>query len=106
MVWLAIPYDSGAPRLPGVPMRIVRFTAAAWNFRVREAEIDGVPAYMTSAERTVADCFRLVRQAGTEAGPEAFRDALDKGLVNIEELARIETVMPCRRLRALLARYI
>jgi hypothetical protein len=52
--------------------------------------------------RTIADCFRLARQAGAEAGMEAFRDALAKGLVDTEELARIEKALHCRRLRALL----
>jgi predicted transcriptional regulator of viral defense system len=86
-------------------VRIVRFKPIAWTFRVTEIDIDGVPIYITSPARTVADCFRLARQAGTEAGMEAFRDALGKRLVTIEELSRIESALPCLRLRALLARY-
>jgi hypothetical protein len=62
-----------------------------------------VSAYITSPERTVADCFRLARQAGAEAGMEALRAALGKGLVNVEELARVERALPCQRLRELLA---
>jgi predicted transcriptional regulator of viral defense system len=104
-VWLAIPYRSRAPRLRGIPVRIVRFKPIAWTFRVTEIDIDGVPTYITSPARTVADCFRLARQAGTEAGMEAFCDALGKRLVTIEELSRIEHALPCLRLRALLARY-
>jgi len=103
--WLAIPHGSHTPRLPNMQLRVVRFSAAAWTFRVRETEIDGVPARITSPERTVADCFRLRRQVGADAGPEAFRDALNKGLVDIEELVRIEGALPCRRLRLLLACY-
>ena len=102
---MAIPFGSSPPRLPNIPLRIVHFTATAWTFRVRETEIDGVPAYITSPERTVADCFRLKRQAGAEAGPAAFRDALAKGLLDFRELVRIENVLPCRRLRALLECY-
>jgi hypothetical protein len=102
-VWLAIPQRSRAPRLPHIPLRIVRFSATGRTFRVTETEIDGVPAYITSPARTVADCFRLAHQAGVEAGATAFRDALSKGLVTVEEVVRIEGALPCRRLRALLA---
>ena len=82
-----------------------RFSATARSLRVGETEIDGVPAYITSPERTIADCFRLRRQAGAETGPAAFLDALGKGLVDIQELVRIESALPCRRLRALLEHY-
>ena len=89
--------------MPHVPLRIVRFGARAWSFRVTATEIDGVSASITSPERTVADCFRLARRAGAEAGMEAFRDAIGKGLVNVEELTRVERALPCRRLREVLA---
>jgi predicted transcriptional regulator of viral defense system len=102
---MAIPQRSRTPRLPDLPLRIVRFSAVAWTFRVTETEIDGVPARITSPARTVADCFRLARQAGRDAGIRAFHDALSKRLVTLEELAQIETALPCRRLRALLASY-
>src|SRR5262249_32959397 len=101
VAWLAIPRDSRSPRMPHIPLRVVRFGARARSFRVNATEIGGVPAYITSPARTVADCFRLARQAGAGAGMEALRDALGRGLVNIQELARVEAVLPCLRLRAL-----
>lgn len=104
-VWLAIPHYHRAPRLDGMAVRIVRFKPVAWTFRVNETEIDGVAARITSPARTVADCFRLARQAGRDAGIRAFHDALGKRLVTLEELTRVETALPCRRLRALLASY-
>ena len=67
-----------------------------------EAEFDGVPARITTPARTVADCFRFARVAGTEAGPEAFYDALNRRLVTIEELMGIEGALSCQRLRAVL----
>ena len=105
-VWLAVPRHCRVPRLWHMAVRILRFSDSASSFRVREADIEGVPAYITSPERTVADCFRLTRHVNAEAGPVAFRDAFDKGLLDIEELVRIEGVLPCRRLRAQLARHI
>jgi predicted transcriptional regulator of viral defense system len=102
-VWLAIPRGTRVPRTPEIPLRVVRFSGTACSFRVNATEIDGVPAYITSPARTVADCFRLAMRAGPDAATEALRDALGKGLVTIEELTRIEAALPCQRLRGLLA---
>ena len=89
--------------MPDIPLRIVRCGARARSFRVNATEIGGVPAYITSPARTVADCFQLARQAGTVAGMDALRDALGRGIVNVQEMARVEAVLPCLRLRAFLA---
>jgi predicted transcriptional regulator of viral defense system len=101
-VWLGIPHKARSPRLPGIKLRIVRFSAAAWTFGVKQIEFEGVAAHITSPARTVADCFRLERLVGPEVAIEALRDALSRRLVTIAELARAEEVLPSRRLRALL----
>jgi predicted transcriptional regulator of viral defense system len=99
-VWLGIPHKARSPRLSGVKLRIVRFSAAAWTFGVKQTEFEGVAARITSPARTVADCFRLERLVGPEIAIEALRDALRRRLVTIAELARVEEVLPSRRLRA------
>jgi predicted transcriptional regulator of viral defense system len=99
-VWLGIPHKARAPRLPRIKLRIVRFSAAAWTFGVKQIEFEGVAARITSPARTVADCFRLERLVGPEVAIEALRDALGRRLVTIAELARVEEVLPSRRLRA------
>jgi predicted transcriptional regulator of viral defense system len=99
-VWLAIPHKARAPRLPSIKLRIVRFSAAAWTFGVKKTEFEGVAARITSPARTVADCFRLERLVGPEVAIEALRDVLGRRLVTIAELARVEEVLPSRRLRA------
>jgi predicted transcriptional regulator of viral defense system len=104
-VWLAVPHWARAPRVDGLPLRLLRFSGRAWTFRVKGTEFDGVPARITTPARTVADCFRLAKLAGTRAGPEAFHDAIGRGLATLEELASIEVALPCRRLRAMLDLY-
>jgi predicted transcriptional regulator of viral defense system len=99
-VWLGIPHKARSPRLSGVKLRIVRFSAAAWTFGVKQTEFEGVAARITSPARTVADCFRLERLVGPEVAIEALRDVLGRRLVTIAELARVEEVLPSRRLRA------
>jgi hypothetical protein len=104
-IWLAIRHRARAPRLYDLPVRIVRFSAIAWSFRVIETEFDGVPARITTPARTVADCIRLGRVAGARTGIEAFNDAMARGLVTLAELGDIEWALPCRSLRELLALY-
>jgi predicted transcriptional regulator of viral defense system len=99
-VWLGIPHKARSPRLPELKLRIVRFSGPAWTFGVKRVEFEGVPARITAPARTVADCFRLERLVGPEVAIEALRDALKKRLVTMAELARVEEVLPSRRLRA------
>jgi len=99
-VWLGIPHKARPPRLPGLKVRIVRFSGPAWTFGVKQVEFEGVTGRITTPARTVADCFRLERLVGPEVAIEALRDALRKRLVTIAELSRVEEVLPSRRLRA------
>jgi len=101
-VWLAIPHKARAPRLPELRLRIVRFSGSAWTFGVKDTTFEGVPARITSPARTIADCFRFERLVGPEAAMEALDDALRQHKVTVAELARVEEVLPSRRLRAAL----
>lgn len=101
-IWLAVPHKARAPRVPELRLRIVRFSRPAWTFGVTDTEFEGVPARITNPARTIADCFRFERLIGPEIGLEAFSDALQRRLVTIAELARVEEVLPSRRLRAAL----
>ncbi len=101
-VWLAIPHKARAPRLPELQLRIVRFSGTAWSFGVEETTFEGVPARITTAARTVVDCFRFERLVGPEAAMEALRDALNQRKVTVAELSRVAEVLPSRRLSAAL----
>lgn len=101
-IWLAIPHKARAPRVPELRLRLVRFSGPAWTFGVTDTEFEGVPARITNPARTIADCFRFERLVGPEIGLEAFSDALQRRLVTVAELARVEEVLPSRRLRAAL----
>jgi predicted transcriptional regulator of viral defense system len=101
-IWLAIPHKARLPRVPELQLRIVRFSGPAWTFGVKEIEFEGVPARITSPARTIVDCFRFERLVGAEAAMEALTDALRQRKVTIAELARVEEVLPSRRLRAAL----
>ena len=80
----------------------MRFSGPARIFGVRDVEFEGVPGRITSPARTVADCFRFERLVGAETAMEALTDALRQRKVTVAELARVEEVLPFRRLRAAL----
>lgn len=101
-VWLAIPHKARAPRLPEVKLRVVRFSGPASTFGIRETSFEGVPARITTPARTVADCFRFERLVGREVAIEALQHALRQRIATVAELARVEEVLPSRRLRAAL----
>ena len=60
-VWLAIPHKARAPRVRELRLRLVRFSGRAWTFGVKNIRFEGVPARITSAARTISDCFRFER---------------------------------------------
>ena len=75
-VWIAIPHKARTPRVPSLPIRIVRFSGAALRYGVEDADFEGVPGRITSPARTIVDCFRLRRLVGLDVALEAIRDAL------------------------------
>lgn len=101
-VWLAIPHKARPPRLPGIKIRLLRFSGAAWTYGVYDTEFEGVPARITSPARTVVDCFRFEHLIGRESALEALRDALQHRKVTTDALLRTLEVLPARRLSAAL----
>ena len=101
-VWLAIPHKARPPRVPGIKVRLLRYSGASWRYGVDDAEFEGVSARITSPARTVVDCFRFERLIGREAALEALRDGLQARKVTTDALMRTLDVLPSRRLRAAL----
>jgi predicted transcriptional regulator of viral defense system len=101
-VWLAIPHKARAPRVPGIKIRLLRFSGAAWTYGVGDTVFEGVPARITSPARTVVDCFRFERLVGREAAMEALRDARRQKLVTIDALYRVLEVLSSRALHRVL----
>ena len=101
-VWLAIPHKADPPRVPGIKVRLLRFSGAAWSHGVLPTRFEGVPARITSSARTIVDCFRFERLVGREAALEALYDALRRRAVSTDALMRVLDVLPSRRLRTAL----
>lgn len=101
-IWLGIPHKARPPRVPEVRLRVVRFSGAAWTFGIKDIAFEGVPARITGVARTIVDCFRFERLVGPEVAVEALTDAMRQRKVTAAEIARVEEVLPSRRLRAAL----
>lgn len=92
--WIAIPHKARAPRLPGLPVRVVRFSGAALRYGVVDTTFEGVPVRITSPARTVVDCFRFRRLVGKDVAIEALRDALFDRKASVDQIWRAAEV--CR----------
>ena len=93
-VWVAIPHKARTPRLPELPVKVVRFSGASLRYGVGIAAFEGVPARITSPARTVVDCFRFRRLVGKDVALEALGDALRQRKASADEIWRAAEV--CR----------
>ena len=96
--WIAIPHKARAPRLPELPVRVVRFSGASLRYGIEDAAFEGVPARITSPARTVVDCFRFRRLVGKDVALEALRDALRDRRASADEIWRAADVCRARSL--------
>lgn len=94
-VWLAIPRTARKPKLDHPPLWIVRCSGERLHAGVETHVIEGVPVRITSAARTVADCFRYRNKLGMEVPIEALRDYIHDRVDTIpalDEAARVARV--------------
>ena len=96
--WIAIPHKARTPRLPDLPVRVVRFSGASLRYGVESAVFEGVPARITTPARTVVDCFRFRRLVGKDVALEALRDALRDRRASVGEILRTAEVCRARSL--------
>lgn len=92
-VWLAIPQKGWRPATRGLPVRIVYMSEASLEAGVETHDIEGVPVRITSAAKTVADCFKFRNKVGLDVALEALRDYRSSRR-DLEELRRFAKV--CR----------
>ena len=96
--WIAIPHKARTPRLPELPVRVVRFSGSSLRYGVEDTTFEGVPARITSPARTVVDCFRFRRLVGKDVALEALRDALRDRRASVAEILRAAEVCRARSL--------
>lgn len=75
-VWLMIGHKARVPAIEWPRIEVVRASGDALSHGVEVRRIEGVDVRVTSAAKTVADCFRYRRRVGLDVAIEALRDYL------------------------------
>ena len=75
-VWMLIDGKARAPLSPPVRIKVLRASGAALTAGVETRKIDGTLLKVTTAPKTVADCFKYRRHIGLDVAIEALRDGL------------------------------
>jgi predicted transcriptional regulator of viral defense system len=96
-VWIAIDRKARKPRVPDLPVRVVRFAKPLLRYGVEERMVQGVTVRITSVARTVVDCFRYRNKIGLAVALEALRDSLRRHRVSVDAILRAAEV--CRMTR-------
>ncbi len=85
-VWIMIARHARYPNISYPTIEVVRASGSALTHGVESREIEGVPIKITTAAKTVADCFRYRSHVGLDTALEALREYFRMGL-NKNELA-------------------
>jgi predicted transcriptional regulator of viral defense system len=93
-VWMAVTPSSRKPKVDHPPLRIVRFSGSAFTGGVDRVRIEGVEVRITSAAKTVADCFKYRNKIGVDVAVQALRDGWTKRKFTADQLSHFARV--CR----------
>ncbi len=93
-VWMAIESNDWRPAPGRLPLRIVRFSGAAFREGIEEHVVEGVRVRVYCPAKTVADCFKYRNKVGLDVALEALRDCWRQRRCSTEELLRFAEV--CR----------
>ncbi|MCX7045126.1 MAG: type IV toxin-antitoxin system AbiEi family antitoxin domain-containing protein [Candidatus Sumerlaeota bacterium] len=75
-IWIAIDRKARLPKVPFLPIRVVRFSGEALTAGIQASIIEGVPVKIYSPAKTVVDCFKYRNKYGRDVAIEALKDYL------------------------------
>ncbi len=93
-IHVAISRKARPPRLDFPPLRIYRFSTAAFEAGVDTHSIDRIPVRIFSAEKTLADCFKYRSKVGMDVVVEAIRNYRRRGRPQFQKV--LEYAKLCR----------
>ncbi len=85
-VWIAIDARDHPPQGDLPPVRIFRFSKAAFEYGIERHKFRSLIVNVYSPAKTVADCFKYRNKIGTDVAIEALRNAWWKKKASIDEL--------------------
>jgi predicted transcriptional regulator of viral defense system len=98
-VWIAVERGSRTPSLRYPPLRVARFSGAAFDEGIETHRIEGRTVRIYSIAKTVADLFKYRSKIGLDVAMEALREVWRERLATIDEIdhyariCRVERVM-------------
>lgn len=93
-IWIGIERSARAPRVPQLPLQVVRYSGAAFTEGIEHRRIEGESVRVYSVPKTLADLFKHRNKVGLEVAIEALRDAWRERKFTIDALDRAARV--CR----------
>lgn len=97
-VWVAISPNARAPQVEYPPLRVVRFSDP--YIQIEQISLDGVVRIpVTSAAKTVVDCFKFRNKIGLGVALEALKDAWRQKKVSMDDLW--ESAQLCRMINVM-----
>ena len=87
------------PRLAFPPLRVYRFSTAAFEAGVDIYSLDRISVRIYSPEKTLADCFKYRRKIGMDVVLEAIRNYRQRGrpqfqkILEYAKLCRVERII-------------
>lgn len=87
-VWLAIERGRRAPTLPWPPLRVVRFSGAAFHHGIEVHQIEGTPVRVYSVAKTLADLVKARHKVGLDVMLEALHEAWRDRRFTMDDLDR------------------
>jgi len=93
-IWMAIDRKARLPKAEGVPLHIVRFSAAALTEGVEHHQVERMEVPVYCLAKTVVDCFKYRNKIGLDVALEALRECLRERRCTIDELWRYAKI--CR----------
>ena len=94
-VWVMIGRHARMPKLSYPEIEVVRASGPALEHGTETRRVEGVKVQLTSAAKTVADCFRYRQHVGLDVAIAALRDYLRKhrgGMNALVDAARADRV--------------
>jgi predicted transcriptional regulator of viral defense system len=94
-VWVMIGRRARMPKLSYPEIEVVRASGPALEYGTETRRVEGVKVQLTSAAKTVADCFRYRQHVGLDVAIAALRDYLRKhrgGMNVLVDAARADRI--------------
>lgn len=102
-VQVALQRGDQTPRISFPPIRVFRFSSAAYAHGIDRVRVGGVALLVYSPEKTLADCLRYRGKIGLDTALEGMKSYVKRGRVDVSALLHFARIC---RVERLMSRYL